>query len=73
MLQKGFPLLKRYGYDFHFGDNAEALFKYEFLDKLAWVLTPTTDAIVEPAIRFEGEEPNDPASVAASTPILAGA
>jgi hypothetical protein len=73
ILQKGFPLLKRFGYDFHFGDNAEALFQYEFLDKLAWVLTPTTNAIVEPAIRFEGEEPNDPASVAASTPILAGA
>jgi hypothetical protein len=73
MLQKGFPLLKRYGYDFQFGDNAEALFQYEFLDKLAWVLTPTTNAIVEPAIRFDVEQQNDPASVADSMPILAGA
>jgi hypothetical protein len=49
------------------------LFEYDFLDKLAWVLSPTTDAIVRPAIRIEGEQPNDPASVADSTPILAGA
>jgi hypothetical protein len=71
MLHKGFPVLKRYGY--YFGDNPEVLFEYDFLDKLAWVLSPTTDAIVRPAIRIEGEQPNDPASVADSTPILAGA
>ncbi len=71
MLRKGFPLLKRYGYDFKFGDNAEALFQYELLDKLAWVLTPTTNAIIEPAIRFDDEPQNDPANDV--TPILAGA
>ena len=71
MLHKGFPVLKRLGY--YFGDNPEVLFEYDFLDKLAWVLSPTTDAIVEPAIRIEGEQPNDPASVADSAPILAGA
>lgn len=71
MLHKGFPVLKRYGY--YFGGNPEALFEYDFLDKLAWVLQPTTDAIVEPAIRLDGEQPSDPASVADSTPVLAGA
>lgn len=71
MLQKGFPVLKKYGY--YFGDNPEALFRYDFIEKLAWVLGPTTDTIVGPAIRFDGEQPSDPASVADSTPILAGA
>ena len=71
MLHKGFPVLKRLGY--YFGDNPEVLFEYDFLDKLAWVLSPTTDPIVEPAIQIEGEQPNDPASVADSAPVLAGA
>lgn len=71
MAQKGYSLLKRYGYYFQFGDDAEALYRFEFLDKLAWVLHLTTDAMVEHAIRFEddGEPPTDPDSF----PILAGA
>ncbi len=46
----GFPVLKKYGY--YFGKDPEVLFEYDFIDKLAWVLRPTTDSIVEPAIRF---------------------
>jgi hypothetical protein len=49
MLNKGMPILQRYGY--HFGTDPGALFEYDFIDKLAWVLRPTTDSIVEPAIR----------------------
>lgn len=48
---KGLSVLKNYGYRFGRGDP-EALFEYEFLDKLAWVLRPDTDAMVGPAIRF---------------------
>lgn len=47
---KGFSVLAKYGY--HFGEDPEALFEFEFIDKLAWVLRPTTDSIVGPAIRF---------------------
>jgi hypothetical protein len=49
MLYKGMHVLHRYGY--HFGTDTGALFEYEFIEKLAWVLRPTTDSIVEPAIR----------------------
>jgi hypothetical protein len=48
---KGLSVLKNYGYRFGRGDP-EALFEYEFLDKLAWVLRPATDAMVGPAIRY---------------------
>ena len=27
--------------------------RYDFIDKLAWVLRPTTDSILEPAIRYK--------------------
>lgn len=48
MQGKGFRILNRYGYQF----RPAALFEYDFIDKLAWVLRPTTDAILEPAIRY---------------------
>jgi hypothetical protein len=51
MRAKGISVLAKYGY--HFGENPDALFEYEFIEKLAWVLSPTTNAIVEPAIRFD--------------------
>ncbi|MBR0693050.1 hypothetical protein [Bradyrhizobium lablabi] len=47
---KGFATLKERGY--YFGQNPDALFEYEFIDKLAFVLHHTTDSIVEPAIRY---------------------
>jgi len=50
MQAKGFEVLHKYGY--YFGTDPQALFEYNFIDKLAWVLRPTTDSIVEPAIRF---------------------
>ena len=50
MRAKGLSVLQKYGY--HFGEDPAALFEFEFIDKLAWVLSPTTNAIVEPAIRF---------------------
>jgi hypothetical protein len=48
MLGKGMPVLHRYGY---FGTDPAALYEYDFIEKLAWVLHSTTDPIVEPAIR----------------------
>jgi len=48
--KKGLATLAKYGY--HFGQDAGALFDYPFIDKLASVLRPTTDAIVGPAIKF---------------------
>jgi predicted nucleic acid-binding protein len=50
MVTKGMSLLVKYNY--HYPDNPDLLFTYDFVDKLAWVLRSTTDAIVEPAIRF---------------------
>ncbi|MCS3450460.1 MULTISPECIES: hypothetical protein [Bradyrhizobium] len=49
MVAKGSKILHQYGY--YFGTDPQALFEYEFIDKLAWTLQPTTNAIVEPAIR----------------------
>jgi hypothetical protein len=49
MREKGFKVLREHGY--HFGKDPAALFEYEFIDKLAWELRHTTNAIVEPAIR----------------------
>jgi hypothetical protein len=46
---KGFALLKKYGYSF---SSEAALFEYGFIDKLAWVIRDTTNAIVGPAIRL---------------------
>jgi len=48
---KGFALLVKQSY--HFGDQNETLFEFPFLDKLAYVLRPTTDLIVGPAIKFK--------------------
>jgi len=49
MVAKGSKILHQYGY--YFGTDPQALFEYEFIDKLAWTLRATTDSIVEPAIR----------------------
>jgi predicted nucleic acid-binding protein len=46
---KGYALLVKYGYTF----SAEALFEYDFIDKLSWVLRDTTNLIVGPAIKFK--------------------
>jgi hypothetical protein len=42
----GAQILSQYGY--HFGRDPQALFEYDFIEKLAWVLQPTTDAIIKP-------------------------
>jgi hypothetical protein len=47
---KGYQVLQKYGY--YFGTDPAALFEYNFIDKLASVLRPTTDSMVETAIRF---------------------
>jgi len=41
----GFKVLVDYGY--HSGEDPEILFEYDFIDKLAWVLRPTTNSILE--------------------------
>lgn len=51
---KGFAVLVGYGYEFR-GDPQVVLFDYNFIDKLAWVIRPTTDPIVDDAIQ-KGEE-----------------
>jgi len=50
MALKGMLLLDKYNY--HYPDNPDLLFEYDFIDKFAWVLRSTTNAIVEPAIKF---------------------
>jgi hypothetical protein len=55
MRAKGFDVLNKYGY--HWPTDTERLFEYDFIHDLAWVLHPTTDSIVEPAIRFYQERP----------------
>jgi len=47
---KGFKFLRDTRY--HFGDDPEALFEFEFIDKLAWAIHDSTDAIIGPAIKF---------------------
>jgi hypothetical protein len=42
---KGCKLLREYRY--YFGDRKETLFEYDFIEKLAWVLRPTTDAMIQ--------------------------
>ncbi|MFQ3456033.1 hypothetical protein PMN64_22405 [Bradyrhizobium sp. UFLA01-814] len=42
MVAKGSKILHQYGY--YFGTYPQALFEYEFIDKLAWTLQPTTNA-----------------------------
>lgn len=44
---KGSKVLRRYGY--YFGQDPEVLFEYDFIDRLAWVLRPTTDSILQHA------------------------
>ncbi|MEY9885011.1 hypothetical protein [Bradyrhizobium sp. USDA 329] len=48
---RGFAFLRDTRY--HFGDDPEALFEFEFIDKLAWAIHHSTDAIIEPAIKFD--------------------
>jgi hypothetical protein len=48
---KGFQVLREYGY--YFGEDPGALFEYDFIDKLAWVLRATTDSILEHEFRFD--------------------
>lgn len=45
---KGFEVLHRRGY--YYGDDPEVLFEYDFINDLAFVLRPTTDSILEPAL-----------------------
>jgi hypothetical protein len=47
---KGWSILKSYNY--RFGGDPAAIFEYDFLNDFAWVLRPTTDAMVGPAIRY---------------------
>jgi hypothetical protein len=49
MINKGLADLAKYGYYFR-GDPEVYLFEYNFIDKLAWVLRPTTDPIIDEAI-----------------------
>jgi hypothetical protein len=61
MQGKGFNALARYRY--HYPDDPAILFEYEFIDDVARVLRPTTNAIVEPAmthLRFVGYRPLTP-------------
>jgi hypothetical protein len=53
MRDKGFAVLVRRGY--HFGEDPQVLFEYDFIDKLAWVLRPTTNPIIDGAIE-KGDE-----------------
>jgi hypothetical protein len=53
MRAKGFTVLAKYGY--HFGEDPQVLFGYDFIDKLASVLRPTTNPIIDEAIE-KGEE-----------------
>jgi hypothetical protein len=39
--------------DYHFGDDPEALFEFEFIDKLAWAIQRQTDPTIGPAIKFD--------------------
>lgn len=50
LLSKGFTTLRNARY--HFADRPNATFEFEFIDKLAWAIHLTTDAIVGPAIKF---------------------
>jgi hypothetical protein len=53
---EGFDRLKQYGYT-RFGTNPDVLFEYDFIATLAWALRRTTDAIVEPMIRWHHPVP----------------
>ena len=48
---KGFAFLRTTRY--HLGNDPEALFEFEFIDKLAWAIHESTDAIIGPAIKFD--------------------
>ncbi|NJN46966.1 MAG: hypothetical protein HC808_11375 [Candidatus Competibacteraceae bacterium] len=48
---KGFAFLRNTRY--YFGNDPEALFEFEFIDKLAWAIHESTDAIIGPAIKFD--------------------
>lgn len=50
---KGFAVLAKYGY--HFGQDPQVLFEYNFIEKLAGTLHPITDPIIDDAIE-KGEK-----------------
>jgi len=50
MGERGFKVLHEYGY--YFGNDPAILFEYDFIDKLAYVLSHSTDAILEHEFRF---------------------
>jgi Domain of unknown function (DUF4157) len=52
MRGKGYATLAKYGYNFR---NEQALFEYDFIERLAWTLSPYTDPIVDDAIE-KGDE-----------------
>jgi hypothetical protein len=54
ILDKGFDLLKQYGYTY-FGQDERVLYQYDFISKLAWALRRTTDPAVEQALRIHTE------------------
>jgi hypothetical protein len=64
MQGKGFEVLRKYGY--YFGENPEAFLEYSFIDKLAWVLKPTTDEIVQHAMASKKKLTQPPADIRAN-------
>jgi hypothetical protein len=53
MLEKGLSILaKRNVTKYRRTTDPAVLFEFEFINDLAWVLRPTTDSIVEPALRI---------------------
>jgi hypothetical protein len=50
---KGYSMLKQHGYGHYFREPYDAFYTYEFIDRLAWVIAPTTDPIIGPAIQFK--------------------
>jgi hypothetical protein len=52
MLEKGLSILAQRGVTkYQRTTDPAVLFEFEFINDLAWVLRPTTDSIVEPALR----------------------
>jgi hypothetical protein len=49
MLARGMPALA--AYNWHFPNDPEMLFEYDFLEKLSWAMKDATNAIIEPMIR----------------------
>jgi hypothetical protein len=53
LLDEGLARLSRYRYDF--GDDPQFLFRYDFIDKLAWALRTTTNPMVDAALEKSQE------------------